>query len=363
MRRTNILFLINFAGKGGSEKYVEELARIFTRRGERCFLCYNVPGQLCSRMEALGIECVQLGISARGALRSARGLANICREREIDVIHAQYPAENIVALLSKRWYARPNVVYTGHLTIDGGAKWRIINRIFTPKDKAVIAVCSAGREALIHNGVCPERIEVIYNGVEPCAAPRRDKSARAALGVGEDDFLISCFARCSPEKGVPFLIDAMAALAARTARPFKCLICGDGELLDEARARVCALGLDGVVILPGYRTDTADILAASDLYVNSSASEAMSFALLEAMNAGLPLVVTDLPGNRELALDADYPCGLTAGYGDAAGFAAAVERMMAGPELYARCSANALARIRRDFDIEKLAAKTLETYR
>ena len=86
-------------------------------------------------------------------------------------------------------------------------------------------------------------------------------------------------------------------------------------------------------------------------------------ALLEAMNAGLPLVVTDLPGNRELALDADYPCGLTAGYGDAEGFAAAVERMMAGPELYARCSANALARIRRDFDIEKLAAKTLETYR
>ena len=44
----------------------------------------------------------------------------------------------------------------------------------------------------------------------------------------------------------------------------------------------------------GFRRDTADILRASDLYLNtSSCNEAMSFAILEAMNAGLPLVVTD----------------------------------------------------------------------
>ena len=97
----------------------------------------------------MGVESLRFNISAAHALAGAKTLAAFCREHEIDVIHAQYPAENIVALLSRRYYPRPNVVYTGHLIIDGGAKWRIINRIFTPKNKAVIAVCSAGRGALM----------------------------------------------------------------------------------------------------------------------------------------------------------------------------------------------------------------------
>ena len=314
-------------------------------------------------MEAMGVEGLRFDISAPRALKSAKELAAFCREHEIDVIHAQYPAENIVALLSKRHYPRPNVVYTGHLTVDGGAKWRIINRIFTPKDKAVIAVCGSGRDALIRNGVCPERVTVIPNGVEPNEGPRRDLSARASLGVGEDEFMISCFARYSPEKGLGFLADAAAKLRSLTDRPFKCVICGDGELFGEVKAQISRLGLEGCVVQAGYRTDTAEILRASDLYVNSSSSEAMSFALLEAMNEAVPLVVTELEGSCELALDEDLPCGLAAPYGDADAFAAAMLRLLEDGELRRRYSENALARVKRDYDIEKLAQKVLETYK
>ena len=119
-----------------------------------------------------------------------------------------------------------------------------------------------------------------------------------------------------------------ARLRALTDRPFRCVICGDGELFDEAGAKIAELGLGERVLMAGYRTDGADILRASDIYVNSSSSEAMSFALLEAMNAALPLVVTDLPGNRELVLDDAFPCGLLAAYGDTEGYAQAVLRLM-----------------------------------
>ena len=64
----------------------------------------------------------------------AKQLAAYCREHEIEVIHAQYPRENIIALLSLRHYAAPKVVYTNHLTIRSGLKWRVLNRIFTPRD-------------------------------------------------------------------------------------------------------------------------------------------------------------------------------------------------------------------------------------
>src|SRR5699024_12208414 len=113
-----------------------------------------------------------------------------------------------------------------------------------------------------------------------------------------------------------------------TDRPFRCVVCGDGELFDEAGAKIAELGLGERVLMAGYRTDGADILRASDIYVNSSSSGAMSFALLEALNAALPLVVTDLPGNRELALDDAFPCGLLAAYGATEGYAQAVLRLM-----------------------------------
>ena len=54
---------------------------------------------------------------------------------------------------------------------------------------------------MIQNGVCPERIEVIYNGVEPWADRSRDLSARKSLGVGGNDFMLTIFARYAPEKG------------------------------------------------------------------------------------------------------------------------------------------------------------------
>ena len=150
-----------------------------------------------------------------GPLRSAaKQLAAYCRERGIEVIHAQYPRENIVALLSLKHYSAPRVVYTNHLTIRSGLRWRILNRMFTPKDHRIIAVC---RDIMIQNGVCPERIEVIYNGVEPWADRSRDLSARKSLGVGGNDFMLTIFARYAPEKGLDFLLDSLAQLRRLTA--------------------------------------------------------------------------------------------------------------------------------------------------
>ena len=132
-------------------------------------------------MAAMGIECLRVDMSSAHAPKAAKTIAAFCRERKIDVIHAQYPVENVIALLARRRCPGLRVVYTGHLTVDGGAKWRLVNRLFTPGNHAVIAVCNAGRDALIGNGVCPERITVISNGVEPEPEPVRDYSARAAL--------------------------------------------------------------------------------------------------------------------------------------------------------------------------------------
>ena len=361
-----VLYLINYAGKAGTEKYVENLVRILSPEKIEPYFAYNVPGELSEKMESAGVPSLRVDMSRAHALSAAKKLADFCRENGVEVIHAQYPRENIIALLSKKHYAVPRVVMTNHLTLRlsgfSGAVWKRLNCHFTPKDHCIIAVCNEGRDIMIENGVAPDRIKVVFNGIEPAGKPVRNDAIRRELGLSDDCFLMTIFARFAPEKGLDFLLDVLSKLKSETDKPFCCAVCGDGELFDEIKARADELGLSENCRLLGYRKDTADILRASDAYLcTSKCNEAMSFAILEAMNAGLPLVVTDVGGNRDLA-ETYLRCGEVFDFGDTAGFAGSVKELMDDPEKKKTYSDAAVEKIEKYFDLNKLALDVYNTY-
>lgn len=86
-----ILYLINFAGKAGTEKYVENLIRILGEDKIIPYLAYNVPGELSEKLENLGVPSLQLNMNKTAVFSASKRLAAYCRENQIDVIHAQYP--------------------------------------------------------------------------------------------------------------------------------------------------------------------------------------------------------------------------------------------------------------------------------
>ena len=357
----NILYLINFAGKAGTEKYVSNLMHILSAKGEKCHLAYAVDGKLSADMENEGFPCIQINMSK--TLSAAKRLAKYCRDNKIDVIHAQYPKENIIALLSKLFYSKVKVVYTNHLTIDQGIKWKILNRIFTPFDHRVIAVCRQGADIMRGNGVCKRRIQVIYNGVFPSEERIIDRSFAREFNVPDDAFVMSIMARYEVEKGLPFLLASLAKLKRKTDKPFVCFIAGDGSQFDEFAMMTSNSGMAENIIQLGFRQDGDRMLKSSDLYLNtSSKNEAMSFAILEAMNAGLPLVVTDVGGNRDLA-ETNTVCGKVLKYGDKEGFSDAILEIMESEKLQKELSDNALKKVKTEFNLEKLANDVFETYK
>ncbi len=359
----NILYLINYAGKAGTEKYVLNLMHILSEQGETCHLAYNVPGQLSETLGAEGFPCFQFEMSTRKALSAAKKLACYCRENSIDVIHAQYPMENVIAILSKLFYRKVKVVYTSHLTIYQNTKWKILNRIFTPFDHRAIAVCRQGADIMAANGVKKDRIRVVYNGVEPNMQRVYDRSFARELGVPDDTFVMSIMARYAPEKGLPFLLASLAKLRRKTQKPFVCFIAGDGEEFDDFAVMSTNSGMSDCVIQLGFRRDSDRMLRSSDLYLNSSSkNEAMSFAILEAMNAGVPLVVTDVGGNRDLA-ETHTVCGKVLSFGDSDGFSDAMLELMENDELRTEYSANALKKVGEEFDLRKLAIDVFENYK
>ena len=360
-----VLYLINYAGKAGTEKYVENLVDHLHGNKCECQICYNIDGPLADKMRERGVKCHKLEMRSPFDKKAAKRLAEICREEGIDVIHAQYPRENYIAILSKKYYPAPKVVFTSHLIIAQNAVWKFFNRRMTKKDHRVIAVCSAGKKALIANGVPEDRIEIIWNGVIPGDAPAVREPGRARPAIGEElpDGAVVAFimARLSPEKGLDFLIDA-AKKAIDGDAPVYVYVAGDGDERAPLEEKIKSYGLEDRIRLLGYRTDTAALLADADIYLNTSENEAMSIAILEAMAAGLPLIVTGVGGNVELVETAGV-CGETCAYGDADALADALSRFAADPELRAGYGRAARAKTENEFELTRLLDKVYESYK
>ncbi len=116
---------------------------------------------------------------------------------------------------------------------------------------------------------------------------RIPKHAVLLLSVGE----------LSRRKNHQAVIEALAELS-RTDLYY--LICGQGGLKEELAQQAHRLGIADRVILPGFQQDVADMYRSADLFVFPSLQEGMPVALMEAMAAGLPCVVSDIRGNRDL---------------------------------------------------------------
>lgn len=357
-----ILYLINYAGKAGTEKYVQNLVEAFSKKDE-CHLCYNVAGDLSEQMEKAGIPLFQLEMKNPFDLTAAKKLAAYCKEHKIDVIHAQYPRENYIALLSKWFYNKVKVVYTCHLTLPTNKAWYFANKLMTPQNHHIISVCNEGRDIMIANGVDSKKISVIYNGVIPNETRIKNTQLKAELGLAYDIKLLTILARYAPMKGLDFLVDAIAELRKLTDIPFAVAIAGDGELYDAIADRIRSLGLGDVIFQLGYRTDTNTILNGSDIYLNTSRDkEALSFAILEAMNAGLPVVATNVGGNADLVQGHDLTCGYITEFGDVAGFANALRELLEDGKKRIAYSEVAREKIRRVFDLNTLIEDVYKTY-
>ena len=355
-----VLFLTARAADGGSERFVSSLTGRLRAAGHECFLTFDEPGLLYGSLTEEGVECIRIGLGRGDAFKAPAELAGIIKEKGIDVVHAQFPREYVYAVKAAKSCPGTGVIFTDHLSVRQGIKWRIINRRFGRGLAAAVCVHEGGREVLKENGFPQDKIVCIPNGVEvPAMPPAADPKVRAELGAEEDTFLCCVLARYTEEKGLDFLLDSLKILAAK-GRDFKCVICGDGPLYAHIAERIACEGLSGHVIQAGYRKDAGRVLAASQLFLSPSRSEAMSMALLEALACGKPCVVTDAGGSGR-TVQSSPVCGECVDHGDAEGFASAIEKYMEDPALLAEHSENAFEKAA-GFSLNAMAERYIQLY-
>lgn len=244
---------------------------------------------------------------------------------------------------------RAPVVLTVHTDIETQGRTarsrllRTLARVVAARADAVIAVSE--RVALSF-----PRARIIAPAVEPLPPPSRSREdVRAAMGTPPGRTVVITIARLHRDKGLEGFVTAVGAAGGAVEG----WICGEGPERERLGALV---GAGGPVRLLGHRDDVADLLGAADVFALTSVGEAYGIAVLEALQAGLPVVVTDVGALREIVADA----GLVVPAGDQHAFANALRRLVHEQEL--RETLGARARARRWPSPEDLVAQTGKVY-
>jgi len=303
-RRLRLLYVCGNFVAGGAERHLLELWRRLDReRFEVEIACFRAEGQFLAEVRALGLPVHELGVGRRvygpAGVRAFLRLVALVQSFRPDVIHGYLFGPNLFAALAGRLAGVPAVVIAKR-NVDAFetprqvAMQRLAHRLATH----VTAVSDVVADTAVGLGAPRARITVIENGVDTSrfdrvAAPH----ANGAPVIGS----VGCLA---PRKDYGTLLEALAELA-RRGRAFAAVLVGDGPDRAMLEARAAELGLAGRVRFLGERPDIEAQLAAMDVFVLSSREEGIPNALLEAMAAGRPSVVTDVGGNRAVLADGD----------------------------------------------------------
>ncbi len=307
-----ILHIIDSAGLYGAERVLLTLAAEQTRAGlSPVILSIGSKGEGKKPLEAAaaqrGLQVfafrMRPGANPAGALR----ILALARQQEIDILHSHgYKGNILLGMVPARVRGIPLVTTlhgwttTGRLSRLGMYEW-LDSRVLRCLD-AVVVVC---RSMLAHRWLTGRRLplRVVCNGLP---APEEEGGANAPdeeiVAFCRGGFTIGAFGRLSPEKGYDRLIAGFAEIAAND-REIRLLILGEGQERTKLEALVRRKGLSGQVRLPGYRPGAAGYLPLLGLFVLSSSTEGLPLTVLEAMQAGVPVLATRVGALDEL-LDA-----------------------------------------------------------
>ncbi|MGL4173889.1 MAG: glycosyltransferase [Actinomycetota bacterium] len=340
-QKQRVLFVLGVAS-GGTVRHVCALAEALTSQG------YDVvtaapDGTLPSGAAAFSrVVSVQIGAvpqpwRAVGVIRALVALT-----KSANVVHAHGVRAGAFAVLAARFTRqRRPVIVTMHNGPQGSraahAIYAVLEWIVARGADVVLGVSEDLCQRARLCGAKDVRVAVV-------AAPRPSQVKGTAEDITQitrqhlkaDGPLVLCIARLAHQKGLPMLLDVASKL--RDLPNLVIAVAGDGPLrttLDQRIAQECL-----PVRLLGWRNDIPELLAAADVMVSTAAWEGQPVGIQQALQAGVPVVATDVGGTRAVTGDA----AALVPFGEVDAFADAIRMLLADPIRLAHWAARARAR-------------------
>ncbi|MDC0663097.1 glycosyltransferase [Marinobacter sp. SS21] len=265
------------SGWGGMEQHTLSLAQALAARGHRVHVLAH-PDYANRFPQPLNFQPLPMQLGRRNPWLRRR-LRRSLRQLAADVVHAQ--GNKAAALLSGTELGEAVRLGTLHGVKSSHADFARLD--------AIIAVSKGVFESIQH-----PRKQLIYNGIVPQASQPRDRLA--ALSPHHARPLVIAAGRLEPVKGFESLIRAWAHLAPAG----QLVIVGQGNQQPQLQALINDSGLQQCITLAGYRNDLRDWLGHADACVLSSQREGFGYLVIEALQAGCPVLATPVGCAPEL---------------------------------------------------------------
>lgn len=339
---------------GGGERHLADLSRGLSDLGHEIYAA-SVPGSPLSA-ELSFLPTRTLALSSRNYVKNLTALAGFVRAHGVEIVHAHAARDYHLAALAVRLASLGRLVLTRHALFP----LRGINRPLLRSAGRVIAVSQAVAESLRRNGVIePSKITVVHNGIDV------DRFAVAEARDGNSAVMVGTVGHLAPIKGHDvFLRAAQLILARRRGVSFVVIGEDKSPAMDHRRSLeslVAALGLTGIVDMPGWRDDMPAALSSLTLFVSAARSEPFGLAIVEAMAAGLPVVAAASEGAMEI-ID-DGVSGKLVPVDDAQALAGAINDVLDDPVECSRLGRNAQLAARERYSLRRMATETERVYR
>jgi glycosyltransferase involved in cell wall biosynthesis len=292
---------------GGTERLIIEMVKRRTPQST-AVCCLDAPGAWATELTDLGIPVVALHRKPGFHPSLGLELAAIADRFGASVLHCHHYSPFVYGYLAAFRSPKLRMVFTEHGRLSDAppsAKRRLGNQVMGRLPGAFYAVSEDLRRHMLAEGFPARRVGVIYNGIDPGAAPTQaDRlDARRRLAIVDDAFVIGAAGRLEKVKDLATLVKALAVL--RTHMPHATLVLmGGGAERMPLEQLAASVGLQGgAVRFTGHRDDVRSLLPGLDIFVNSSISEGISLTILEGMASRLPVIATRVGGTPEVVED------------------------------------------------------------
>jgi glycosyltransferase involved in cell wall biosynthesis len=318
--------------------------------------------QALEQLSAASVRLLPLGRSGKLDVWVWGYLERFLRRERVQVLHAHKFGSNVWGTLTGRMARVPVVLAHEHTwSYVGQPLRRLLDRELVARGAdRFIAVSREDQRRMIEiERIDPARTLFLPNGV-PASPPASGHDVRAELSIAREAPVIGTVGVMRPQKAHHVLLRATAQLVGRWPG-IKVLFVGDGPERQPLERLTRELGVQDSVRFLGHRTDVPDVLRALDVAVCCSDFEGSPLAVMEYMDAALPVVATAVGGVPDLIEHGVQ--GLLARPGEPAAVADAVAELLADPARARAMGVRGRERRRSEFDIDVLVRRLEDLYR
>jgi glycosyltransferase involved in cell wall biosynthesis len=372
-RTYKIAYLIDGLSMGGAERLMVPIVGYLSRAHFApcvCALQSKDGNPMAEELRALGVPVECLNIKHLRDLDAIPRLTRYLKNVGADLVHTQLEAANILGNISAKLLRLPSVC-TIHVMpslhvktktkLHQKVEWFALRRFCDQ----VISVSEEARQYHIEiSGSSSKQVTTIYNGID--LSPFLDmnyalerEAVRAELGIPRDAQVLTTVAVLRPPKGIQFMIGALPAILAAHPNTYY-LVVGSGTHRDSLIEEASRAGVSEQVIFAGMRRDVPRLMAASDVFILPTLTEALPTVLAEAMAAKLPIVASRVGGIPEMVTDARN--GVLLEPEDSAALARACIQLLNSPERRFAMGQEGHRIVNQKFSIERQVHQLKELY-